>query len=389
MSHQVGREDFDRFMEGIERLVQEVLIPAEPRLEAEDRVPEEILQEFRRLGLFGVSIPPVFGGLGLSMEQQVELHFAICRASAVYRSRISTTIGLGSQPILHHGTEEQRQTYLPKLASGAWTAAFALTEPEAGSDAGALKTTARQDGNGYVINGSKRYITNAPEADVFIVMARTDLDVPGAAGISAFIVEADTAGITIGPADDKMGQAGSHTAEVYFDDCRIPAAALIGGREGVGFKTAMRGINHARLHVAATCTGQAKRLLDEALGYALEREQFGQPIAEFQSVQNMLAESRAEYQAARAMVLETARAFDGGDINIANIACCKYFASEMVSRVADRAVQIHGGAGYMRVSTVERLYRDVRLFRIFEGTTQIQQMLIAREMIKAARDGSQ
>ncbi|MDP6707433.1 MAG: acyl-CoA dehydrogenase family protein [Alphaproteobacteria bacterium] len=385
MNERVSEADFDAFMDGIGRLTRDVLIPSEPRLEDEDGIPEDIVGQFRSLGLFGVSIPPEYGGLGLGMEQQVRLHLEICRASAVYRSRISTTIGLGSQPILHHGTEAQRRRYLPKLASGEWTAAFALTEPEAGSDAGSLRTTARRQGNGYAVDGAKRYITNAPEADLFVVMARTDTQTKGAAGISAFLVEAGTAGLVVGPADRKMGQAGSHTAEVSFTDCRVPAEALIGGREGEGFKTAMRGINHARLHVAATCTAQAGRLVDEALAYALERRQFEQPIAEFQSVQNMLAESRAEQQAARAMVLEAARRFDAGEIDIAAIACCKLFASEMVTRVADRAVQIHGGAGYMHGTAVERLYRDVRLFRIFEGTSEIQRMLIAREMIKAAR----
>jgi len=272
---------------------------------------------------------------------------------------------------------------LPKLASGEWTAAFALTEPEAGSDAGSLRTTARRDGGDYVLNGGKRYITNAPEADVFIVMARTGG--AGAGGISAFLVEAGTPGLSVGAIDAKMGQDGSHTAEVYFNDCRIPASALIGGVEGKGFKTAMIGINRARLHVAATCTGQAMRLIDEARDYALARRQFDKPIAEFQSIRAMLADSRAEVLAAKSMILETARKFDAGDIDIADIACCKLFASEMVCRVADRAVQIHGGAGYMRGTPVERLYRDVRLFRIFEGTSQIQQMIIAREMLKKDR----
>jgi len=380
--------EFESWLDGIRRLVEERLIPAEPRLDGEETLPEDLTQLLRDAGLFGISIPASYGGAGLSMEQQVRAMFEVTRASAVYRARFSTTIGLGSQPILYNGTEEQRRAWLPRMASGEVTAAFCLTEPENGSDAGGLRTRAWRDGGHYVIDGVKRYITNAPQAQVFIVMARTDAESRDAAGISAFIVPAGTPGLRCGPADRKMGQDGSATSEVFFEGVRIPAANLIGGREGDGFKTAMRGINHARLHVAVTCVGQAQRLLDEALAYAVRRQQFGQPIAEFQLVQAMLADSRAEVLAARSMILETARAFDrAGQAQgslVAEIACCKLFASEMVCRVADRAVQIHGGAGYMRGTPVERLYRDVRLFRIFEGTSQIQQMLIARDMIRGA-----
>ena len=378
-------QDFEAMVESVRRFVRERLRPSEPRLAEEDRVPEDILRDMKELGLFATSLPEAYGGLGLSMEQQVRLHMELTQASAVYRARLSTTIGLGSQPILYHGTEAQKAFYLPRMASGEFTAAFGLTEPEAGSDAGSVRTTAVREGDGYVLSGVKRYITNAPEADVFIVMARTDPAVPGAGGISAFIVDRGTKGLVVGEPDVKMGQAGSHTAEVYLNDCRVPVDALIGGREGEGFKTAMRGINHARLHVAATCVGQAIRITGDALDYALQRKQFDQPIAEFQSVQNLLADCRTETYAAQAMVLETARRQDRGEDVISEISCSKYFASEMVTRVADRAVQIHGGAGYMAAYDVERLYRDVRLFRIFEGTSQIQQMLIARRMIQSAQ----
>jgi acyl-CoA dehydrogenase len=381
----VPEADFEEYLQNVRRFVRERLRPAEPRLEAEDCVPPEILEQMREMGFFATSLPEAHGGLGLSMEQQVRTHIEFTQASCVYRSRVSTTIGLGAQPILTHGTEEQKRTYLPRMASGEITAAFGLTEPEAGSDAGSVRTSATLEGEHYVLNGVKRYITNAPEADLFIVMARTDPAVKGPKGISAFIVERDTPGLAVGPPDKKMGQAGSHTAEVYFNDSPVPATALVGGREGDGFKTAMAGINHARLHVACTCVGQATRLTEDALAYALQRQQFGQPIAEFQSVQNMLADCRAETLAARAMILETARRHDLGEDVVTDIACCKYFASEMVCRVADRAVQIHGGSGYMAAMDVERLYRDVRLFRIYEGTSQIQQMLIARRMINEAR----
>ena len=381
----VPEADFEEFLGNLRRFVREKLIPNEHRLEAEDAVPPEILDEMRRLGLFATSLPPEYGGLGLTMEQQVRAHMELTQASAVYRSRLSTTIGLGAQPILHHGTEEQRREYLHRMASGEITASFGLTEPEAGSDAGSLRTEAVRDGGDYVINGIKRYITNAPEADLFIVMARTNPEIRGASGISAFIVPAGTPGLTIGPIDKKMGQVGAHTAEVYFNDCRVPASALIGGKEGGGFKTAMAGINHARLHVACTCVGQALRLIGDALDYATKRVQFDKPIFEFQAVQHMLADSRTEAFAAQAMILETARRHDRGEDVVTDTSCCKFFASEMVCRVADRAVQIHGGAGYMAASAVERLYRDVRLFRIFEGTSQIQQTIIARGMLKERR----
>jgi len=383
--------EFETYLDSISRLVREKLIPAEPRLEGQETLPEDLTQLLREAGLFGISIPMRHGGLGLTMEQQVRVMFEVTRASSVYRARFSTTIGLGSQPILYNGTDAQRAEWLPRMASGAVTAAFCLTEPEAGSDAGGLRTSATRDGDHYVLNGSKRYITNARQAEVFIVMARSDLGSRDAAGISAFIVPAGMPGVTCGPPDRKMGQDGSATSEVFFDQARVPAENLIGGREGGGFKTAMRGINHARLHVAVTCVGQAKRLVEEALFHAINRRQFGQALAEFQLVQAKLADMRCETQAARSMILETARAFDAaGEAQgaiIADIACCKLFASEMVGRVADHAVQIHGGAGWMRGTVVEQFYRDVRLFRIFEGASDVQRLLIAKDMIKGAQGG--
>jgi acyl-CoA dehydrogenase len=381
--------EFETYLDGIRRLVREHLIPAEPRLEGQETLPEDLTQRLRDAGLFGISIPTRYGGLGLTMEQQVRVMFEVTRASSVFRARFSTTIGLGSQPILYNGREDQREEWLPRMASGEVTAAFCLTEPEAGSDAGGLTTRAVRDGEEYVLDGVKRYITNARQADVLIVMARTDAASKDAAGISAFIVPTDTKGVRCGPADRKMGQDGSATSEVFFEGARVPAANLVGGREGGGFKTAMRGINHARLHVAVTCVGQAERLIEETLFHAMNRRQFGQPLAEFQMVQGRLADMRAEALAARSMILETARAFDAaGEAQgplVADIACCKLFASEMAGRVADHAVQVHGGAGYMKGTAVEQLFRDVRLFRIFEGASDIQRLVIAKDMIKGAR----
>ncbi|NQV21104.1 MAG: acyl-CoA dehydrogenase family protein, partial [Rhodospirillales bacterium] len=283
------------------------------------------------------------------------------------------------------GTDAQKEKYLPRLATGELISSFALTEPEAGSDAGSLRTMARKDGDDYVLNGTKRFITNAMFADVFTVMARTDPDQPGAKGVSSFLVDRDTPGLTVGKSERKMGQQGAHISDVIFDDCRVPGDAIIGGVPGQGFKTAMKVLDKGRIHLGAMCVGVAERILEEALTYAIERKQFGKPIAEFELVQAMLADSKAEIYAARTMVMDCARRRDGGEDIGTEAACCKMYASEMAGRVADRAVQIFGGSGYVADHGIERFYRDVRVFRIYEGTTQIQQLVIARNMIKQAR----
>jgi acyl-CoA dehydrogenase len=377
----LSADTLEEFRRTVARFVAERLIPSEDRVEAEERIPAEILAEMKELGLFGISIPEEYGGLGLTMTEEVTVIFEIGRASPVFRSAFGTTVGIGSQGIVIDGTPEQRARYLPRMARGELIGSFCLTEPEAGSDAASLRTRAERQGEHYVINGTKRYITNAPVASVFTVMARTDPASTGAGGISAFLVEAGTAGLSIGKTDKKMGQKGSLTADVVFEDCRVPAGALIGGREGVGFKTAMKVLDRGRLHLSAVCTGLAERLIEESVRYARERKQFGKPIGEFQLVQAMLADSRTEAYAARCMVLDAARRRDAGEDVRVPAACCKYYASEMVGRVADRAVQIFGGAGYMADYPIERLYRDARLFRLYEGTSQIQQILIGRSMI--------
>ncbi|CAE7795237.1 fadE25 [Symbiodinium necroappetens] len=372
--------------ETVRRVVDDRLIPAEEEVVASDRIPEEIRALLRELGLFGISVPEAYGGLGLPLEAEVEILFELCRASVAFRSALGTNNGIGSQGLVIDGTEAQKRHYLPRIASGELIASFCLTEPDAGSDAASLRCVARQDGEDFLISGTKRYITNAPEAGLFTVMARSEPDRPGAGGISAFLVEADTPGITVGPWDRKMGQRGAHTADVVFDEVRVPATAIIGGpdKRGQGFKTAMKVLDRGRIHLAGVCVGAAERLLQEALGYALERRQFGQPVAQFQLVQALLADSKAELYAARCMTQDAARRLDAGERIPMLAACCKMFASEMVGRVADRAVQVHGGAGYMADYPVERLYRDARLFRIYEGTTQIQQLVIARQMIREA-----
>ncbi len=377
------QETIKQLVDMIERFVRERLVPAESKMAEEGKLPDDILQEMKELGLFGLTIPEEYGGLGLTMEEEILVAIALGRTSPAFRSIMGTNNGIGSAAVVFNGTEEQKQKYLPKYASGEWISCFCLTEPDAGSDAASLKTTAVRDGDHYIINGTKRYITNAYVADTFNVMARTDPDNKGARGISSFIIDKDTPGISLGAIDKKMGQSGSMTCDVIFEDVRVPAENLI-GEEGEGFITAMKVLDRGRLHIAGVSVGVSERLIDDALEYAIQRKQFGKPIAEQQLIQAMLADSKTESYAAKCMVLETARKRDNGDNVSTESSASKLFATEMVGRVADRAVQIHGGAGYMSEYAVERFYRDVRLFRLYEGTSQIQQVIIARNMIKGA-----
>jgi acyl-CoA dehydrogenase len=377
-------ETLQQFIDTVTRFVDESLAPIEAQVSEEDRIPDSVIEEMKALGLFGISIPRDYGGLELTMEEEVEVIVALTRTSPVFRSVIGTNVGIGSQGLVMDGTPEQKAKYLPRLASGDLVSSFALTEPEAGSDAASLKTTARRDGDHYVLNGTKRYITNAPTAGLFTVMARTNPEVKGAGGISAFLVEAGTPGLRIGRPEKKMGQQGAHIADVIFEDCRVPASQLLGGKEGQGFRTAMKVLDKGRIHIAAVCVGVAERIIADTVRYAVERKQFGQPIANFQLIQGLLADCKTECYAARTLVVVAARRRDAGQPLTYEASAAKYFASEMVGRVADRAVQIHGGAGYIADYGIERYYRDVRLFRIYEGTSQIQQVIIARQMIREA-----
>ena len=378
-------ETLDILLDSLRQFVNEVLIPRENEVADTDTIPQDIVEQMQAMGLFGLTLPEEFGGLGVTMEEEVNIAFELGRTSPAFRSYIGTNNGIGSIGILLDGTAEQKQRYLPPLASGELLSSFCLTEPDAGSDAASLKTTAVRDGDSYVLNGTKRFITNAPHAGIYTVMARTSSDIKGAGGISAFIVERGTPGVSLGKPDHKMGHKGAHTCDVIFENARVPASQLIGGVEGVGFKTAMKVLDKGRLHIAALSIGAAERMLDDALRYALERKQFGKPIAEFQLIQAMLADSKAEIYASRCMVLDAARKRDNGQNVSTEASCAKMFSTEMCGRVADRCVQIHGGAGYVSEYAIERFYRDVRLFRIYEGTTQIQQIVIARNMIRDAQ----
>ncbi len=368
----------------LDRFVTERLVPLEAQIAEEDHIPEEVVAEMRALGLFGMTIPEEYGGLGLNTLEECRAVMVLGNTAPAFRSVFGTNNGIGSQGLVMDGTEEQKAHYLPKMATGEIIGAFALTEPDVGSDSGAVQTSAVADGDEFVLNGTKRYITNAPQAQLFTVFARTNAQEKGSRGVSAFLVDADTPGITLGPKNRKMGQQGAHVCDVIFDDCRVPASAIIGGTAYLnkGFATAMKTLDRGRLHISALAVGCANRLIDESLKYAVARKQFGRPIAQFQLIQAMIADSKAETYAAECMVLDAAARRDAGEGVNTLASCCKLFSSEMVGRVADRAVQIHGGAGYMEEYAVTRFYRDVRLFRIYEGTSQIQQTVIARNLLK-------
>lgn len=377
-------ETLNHLLDTVRRYVRERLIPLEAEVDNTDAIPGDIIEEMKSLGFFGLTIPEEYGGMGLNPVEEVAIAQEFGYTSPAFRSTFGTNIGIGSQALVIDGTEEQKQTYLPSMASGDLIGSFCLTEPDAGSDASSLRTSAVRDGDSYILNGTKRYITNAQRAGLFTVMARTGTVKERASGVSAFIADANLPGITLGKKDGKMGQRGTYTCDVIFDNVKVPANSLIGGIEGQGIKTAMRVLNRGRLHISALSVGVARRLIDESLAYAMDRKQFGSEISNFQLIQAMLADSETEFYAGKCMVEDAAKRYVAGD-DISRIASCsKLFCTEMVGRVADRAVQIHGGAGYISEYCVERFYRDVRLFRLYEGTSQIQQLSIAKSMIRDA-----
>jgi acyl-CoA dehydrogenase len=381
----VSTTEFDELIEVLRDFIRREVMPAEAGIDESDEIPDRLIAQAKEMGLYGYALPAEFGGLGLSMGQQVLVTMELGYTSPAFRSLFGTNNGIAGQVLVLAGTEEQRKQWLPRLASGEVVASFALTEPDAGSDPSRLVTSAVPDpgpDGGWVIDGLKRYITNAPAADIFMVFARTDLGTPPGKGIGVFIVPARLDGVSVAARDHKMGQAGAWTADVAFSGVRVPRDALVGEAAAAGYSTAMRSLAHGRLIIAALCVGVAARLIGESVTYARERSQGGHPIADYQLVQAMLADSQTEYMAARALVLDAAARYEAGTDQRLAPSAAKYFASEAVGRIADRAVQIHGGSGYMRGVPVERLYRDVRLFRIYEGTSQIQQLVIAREMLR-------
>jgi len=378
-----NQDEFSLFLDSLKKYCKEKLIPREAEVALLDEVPADIVHDMANFGLFGFSIPEAYGGFGMTTEELALAAIELSQCSVAFRARVGTNTGIGAEGLVVDGSELQKKKYLPKLASGEITGCFALTEPEAGSDAASLKTTARKDGEHFILDGTKCFITNAPISDLFTVMARTDPSKPKADGVSAFLVEKNTPGLSVGKPYKKMGQAGSPVSEVHFENCRIPASNLIGA-EGAGFKTAMKVLNKQRIHLAALCIGPAIRMLDEIVNYTYSRQQFNKPIGTFQLVQAMIADCQTEIYASKALILETARKRDLGEDVTMEASICKYFASEMCGRVADRCVQMLGGYGYIADNPIERFYRDVRLFRLYEGTSQIHQLNIAKNTFKHA-----
>ena len=384
----LDQDTLHQLLDTIRRFVRNRLMPLEEQVASTDQIPESVISEMRELGLFGLTIPEEYGGLGLNTEEECKVAIELGYTSAAFRSVIGTNNGIGSQGLVMDGTDDQKENYLPRLASGEIIGSFALTEPNVGSDSANVQTKAEKDGDSYILNGTKRWITNANIANLFTVFARTDQSQKGSSGVSAFLVDANTPGISLSSKYKKMGQQGAHVCDVIFDNCRVPEVNIIGGPNNVnnGFKTAMKTLDRGRIHISAFAVGCAKRLIEVSTQFSLEREQFGQSISNFQMIQAMLAESHTECYAAETMVFDAAQRRDRGEKVNLHASCCKLYASEMVGRVADRAVQIHGGAGYMDEYAVSRFYRDVRLFRIYEGTSEIQKTIIARNLLKQARD---
>ena len=374
---------FAQVKDAVRQLVREVVVPREEEIDLDDRIPEELRGAAADMGLFGYALPEEFGGLGVTMSEDVQLAFEFGYTTPAFRSLFGTNNGIAGQVIARFGTEGQKQTYLPRLAEGSLIGSFALTEAEAGSDPAGLRTTARRDGDDWVITGCKRYITNAPLADLFVVFARSNPAEKGGRGISSFVVDSQAAGVSIGPHDKKMGQSGAWTSEVFFDDVRVGADALI-GEEGRGYSKALTVLSRGRLHIAALCVGMAQRVLDESVAYAATAKQGGAPIGRFQLVQAMLAETHAELLAARSMVIDVATRYDSGEDTSVGPSSAKLFCSEMVARATDRAVQVHGGLGYLRSTPVERFYRDARLYRLYEGTSEVQKVIIGGALLRAA-----
>ena len=375
---------FDQVLDAVRQFVREKVIPREDEIETTDAVPDDLRAAAAAMGLFGYALPEEFGGAGATMLQDVRLAFEFGYTTPAFRSLFGTNNGIAGQVIAKFGSPEQQRALLPALAAGDMIASFALTESEAGSSPAGLKTLAWRDGPDWILSGTKRFITNAPVAGLFVVFARTDANADPGRGISAFAVDASSPGLTVGPRDHKMGQRGAWTAEVNFNAVKVPSGRLI-GTEGRGYRSAMTVLARGRLHIAAMCVGTAQRILDESVAHASVSKQGGRPIGDYQLVQAMLADSYAEIAAARSLVLSVAADYDAGTDVAAGPSSAKLFASEMVSRVADRGVQIYGGLGYMGSTVVERMYRDSRLYRLYEGTSEIQKLIIARELLSKSR----
>lgn len=386
---QVDADDFADILATAREFIRKEVVPREQEIADTDAIPEDIRKKAAAIGLFGYAIPQEWGGLGLDLTQDVELAMEFGYTSLALRSMFGTNNGIAGQVLVGFGTDEQKAQWLERIASGDVVASFALTEPGAGSNPAGLRTKAVLDGSEWVIDGNKRFITNAPLAQLFVVFARTrpaDSDGPG---IAVFLVPADTPGVTVGPKDKKMGQEGAWTSEVTFDNVRVPESALVGGDQDTGYRAAMTSLARGRVHIAALSVGAAQRALDESVAFSVVTEQGGTAIGDFQLVQAMLADQQAGVMAGRAMVREVAARYASGEDRRLGPSAAKLFCTEMVGKVADLAVQIHGGNGYMRGVPVERIYREVRLLRLYEGTSEIQRLILGGGLVAQAKKQNQ
>jgi len=381
----VGDDDFREILAATHHFVRSVVVPRESEISEQDRIPEDLRDQAKQLGLFGYAIPQEWGGLGLDITQDVELALELGYTSLAVRSMFGTNNGIAGQVLVGFGTDEQKRRWLESMASGEVVASFALTEPGAGSDPTGLRTKAIREGTNWVISGQKRWITNAPVADLFVVFARTRPADADGSGIAVFLVPADSPGVEVGVKDAKMGQEGAWTSDVYFTDVRVGSEALIGGNEGIGYRAALTSLARGRIHIAALAVGSAQRALDESVGFAASVTQGGSAVGTFQLVQAMLADQQTGVLAGRALVRDTAQKWLTGEDRRIAPSVAKLFCTEMAGTVADLAVQVHGGTGYMRGVAVERIYRDIRLLRLFEGTSEIQRLIIGGGLVKAAQ----
>ncbi|MET9262060.1 acyl-CoA dehydrogenase family protein [Amycolatopsis sp. NPDC004079] len=385
MAAAVTPEDFRPILDLVRDFVRAKVVPREQEIMDGNAIPADLRGQAAEMGLFGYAIPQEWGGLGLDLTQDVELAMEFGYTSLALRSMFGTNNGIAGQVLVGFGTDEQKTQWLERIASGEVVASFALTEPGAGSNPAGLRTKAVRDGDDWVIDGQKRFITNAPIADLFVVFARTRPADDSGPGIAVFLVPADTPGLEVGPKDKKMGQEGAWTSDVTFTGVRVPASALVGGDEDAGYRAAMTSLARGRVHIAALAVGSAQRALDESVAYAASATQGGQAIGDFQLVQAMLADQQTGVLAGRALVRETAARYVSGEDRRIGPSAAKLYCTEMAGKVADLAVQIHGGTGYMRDVPVERIYRDIRLLRLYEGTSEIQRLIIGGGLVRQAK----
>ncbi|MFJ8067163.1 acyl-CoA dehydrogenase family protein [Psychrobacillus sp. NPDC096426] len=378
-------EEIESLKEIVRKFVKEEVEPVANQIEEENAIPPHLVSMSKEMGLFGLSIPEEYEGLGLNMVDKCAIIEELAKTHNGYTTLISCHIGIGSVGIVEFGNEEQKKKYLPKMATGEWIGAFALTEPDAGSNAANLKTTAVRQGDKYILNGSKHYITNAHDAHVFTVMAVTD-PTKGARGITSFIVEKGTPGFEIGAPEKKLGLRGSNSAELYFENVEIPAENVL-GTEGEGYINALKILANGRAGMAARCLGSSERLLEHSMEHALERKQFDQPIFNFQAIQHMIADMALQIESLRSFTYRVAWMVDQGERVVKEAAMVKLYGSEVYNKVADSALQVHGGLGYMKDYPIERFFRDARITRIYEGTSEIQRNIIASELNKEYTTG--